>query len=61
MTMTGNGIVVTVGSLISGTINTGVKKTANLRWTSTAATTDVAGNSTTVSTVTESGATDRDF
>src|SRR4051812_8188226 len=61
MTMTGNGIVVTVGSLISGTINTGVVTTANLQWTSTAATTDVAGNSTTVSTVNETGTTDRDF
>ena len=61
MTMTGNGIVVTIGSLVSGTINTGVTTTANLQWTSTAATTDVAGNSTTVSTVTETGTTDRDF
>jgi hypothetical protein len=61
MTMSGNGIVVTMGSLISGTINTGVTTTANLQWTSTAATTDVAGNSTTVSTVTETGTTDRDF
>ena len=61
MTMSGNGIVVTMGSLVSGTINTGVTTTANLQWTSTAATTDVAGNSTTVSTVTETGATDRDF
>jgi chitinase len=61
MTMAGNGIVVTVGSLVSGTINTGVTTTANLQWTSTATTTDVAGNSTTVSTVNETGATDRDF
>jgi hypothetical protein len=61
MTMSGNGIVVTVGPLISGTINTGVVTTANLQWTSTAATTDLAGNSTTVTTVTEAGATDRDF
>jgi hypothetical protein len=61
MTMTGNGIVVTMGSLVSGTINTGVTTTANLQWTSTAATTDVAGNSTTVSTVNETGTTDRDF
>jgi hypothetical protein len=61
MTMTGSGIVVTVGSLVSGTINTGVTTTANLQWTSTAATTDVAGNSTTVTTVNETGTTDRDF
>jgi len=52
---------VTVGGLVSGTINTGVVTTANLQWTSTAATTDLAGNATTVSTVTEAGATDRDF
>jgi chitinase len=61
MTMSGSGIVVTVGSLVSGTINTGVATTANLQWTSTAATTDVAGNATTVTTVTEAGVTDRDF
>ena len=61
MTMTGNGIVVTIGSLISGTINTCVTTTANLQWTSTTATTDLAGNATTAGTVTETGATDRDF
>jgi hypothetical protein len=61
MTMSGSGIVVTLGSLVSGTVNTGVTTTANLQWTSTAATTDVAGNSTTVSTVNETGTTDRDF
>jgi chitinase len=61
MTMTGSGIVVTIGSLVSGTVNSGVTTTANLQWTSTAATTDVAGNSTTVSVVNETGTTDRDF
>jgi len=61
MTMSGSGIIVTMGSLVSGTINTGVTTTANLQWTSTAATTDVAGNSTTVTTVNETGTTDRDF
>ena len=47
MTMSGNSIMVTVGTTISGTLNTGVTTTAHLKWTSIDRATDVAGNTAT--------------
>ena len=61
MTMSGNSLVVTVGSLISGTIRTGVTTTSSMVWFSSNAATDAVGNNAAGNTVTETGATDRDF
>ena len=62
MTMAGNSVTVTVGTLISGTLNTGVTTaTADIDWDSSNAATDVAGNTATGNTVNESGTDDRDF
>ncbi len=61
MTMSGNSVTVTVGSLISGTINTGVTTGTAHHWNSSNAATDVAGNTATGNTATEAGAADRDF
>jgi chitinase len=61
MVMSGNTIVVTVGTLISGTPATGVTTAASMRWTSSNAATDAVGNPATGNTVTETGGADRDF
>ncbi|HYH89507.1 MAG TPA: Ig-like domain-containing protein [Solirubrobacteraceae bacterium] len=61
MTMTGNNITVTVGSWISGAVNTGVTTSTGLNWYSSNAATDLAGNTATGNTANESGAADRDF
>jgi chitinase len=61
MTNTGSAIVVTVGTLISGTPATGVTTPAGLQWTSSNAATDAVGNAATGNAVTESGGADRDF
>jgi hypothetical protein len=60
MTMSGNSVTVTVGSVISGTTSTGVTTLADLQWYSSTAATDVAGNGGTGNIVTEAG-NDRDF
>ena len=61
MTMSGNGVTVTVGSTISGTLNTGVTTSTALNWWSSTAATDIAGNTATGNTVNESGTADTDF
>jgi hypothetical protein len=60
-TGTGNQVVVTLGTLISGTPRTGVVTAANMTWTPSTAATDLAGNPCTATAVVESGALDRDF
>jgi chitinase len=59
--MTGSTATVIVGSLISGTIRTGVNTTASMVWTSSNVATDAVGNTASGNTVTETGAADRDF
>ncbi|HEU4840877.1 MAG TPA: Ig-like domain-containing protein, partial [Ilumatobacteraceae bacterium] len=61
MTMSGNSVTVTVGSLISGTSTGGVTGNATMQWNSSNATTDSLGNTGTGNTVNESGGGDRDF
>lgn len=61
MTMTGNTVTVTIGTLISGTIRTGVATTPNMIWNPSTAATDVVGNPAAATAVTETGALDRDF
>ncbi len=61
MAMSGNSVTVTVGTTISGTLNTGVTTSAQLNWWSSNAATDLAGNTATGNTANETGATDRDF
>lgn len=59
--MTGSTATVTIGTLISGTIRTGVATTASMVWTSSNVATDAVGNPASGNTVTESGVADRDF
>jgi chitinase len=59
MTMSGNTVVITFGSLTSGSTST-VATTTPMVWTPSASATDLAGNACATSTVTESG-TDADF
>ncbi len=61
MVMSGNGVTVTVGSTISGTLNTGVTTSTQLNWNSSTGATDVVGNNASGNTANESGANDRDF
>jgi hypothetical protein len=61
MVMSGNTVTVTVGTLISGTIRTGVTTTANMIWNPSTAATDVVGNAASATAMTESGGADRDF
>jgi chitinase len=58
---TGNQVVVTFGTLISGTVRTGVITAANMVWTPSTAATDLAGNPCAATAVTETGGLDRDF
>ena len=58
---TGNQVVVTLGTLISGTVQTGVITLANMVWTPSTAATDLAGNPCSATVVTETGGLDRDF
>ena len=60
MTMTGTQVAITFGALASGSVNT-VAASTTMRWTPSAAATDLAGNSVTNTAVAESGAADRDF
>ena len=61
MTMTGNTVTVTIGTLISGTIRTGVATTANMIWNPSTAATDAVGNAAQATATTEGGGVDRDF
>jgi hypothetical protein len=61
VSMSGNNVVVSIGSLISGTINTGVTTQVDMDWYSSNAATDVVGNPASGNTDQESGAADRDF
>jgi hypothetical protein len=56
----GNGIVLTLGALTSGTLKNGVKK-GWMTWAPSTAATDLAGNGVSAASVTESGGNDRDF
>ena len=62
MTMTGNTVTVTVGTVIgaNGT-RTGVTTTANMIWNPSTASTDAVGNATQATATTEGGGVDRDF
>ena len=60
MTMSGNSVTVTIGSLISGTNNLTAAGTPEMQWYPSAAATDVVGNASGTGTVTEAG-NDRDF
>jgi chitinase len=60
MAMSGNTVVVTIGSKISGTLKT-VATTGTLTWRPNAGALDLAGLATSTTLVTESGAADRDF
>jgi hypothetical protein len=59
MTRSGTVITVTLGAMQSGGVRT--NSAATMSWRSSTAVTDVAGNPGTGATVTESGASDRDF
>jgi hypothetical protein len=61
MTMTGNGVVVTIGSLISGTPRTGVTTGANMIWNPSTLAADAVGNPAAATVLTETGVVDRDF
>jgi chitinase len=61
MVMSGNTVTVTVGTLISGTIRTGVATTANMIWNPSTAATDLVGNAASATATTESGGADLDF
>jgi chitinase len=61
MVMSGNTATITIGTMITGTIRTGVATTANMIWTPSATATDVVGNATAATAVTETGPLDRDF
>jgi hypothetical protein len=59
MVRSGNSITVTLGSKISGTTTTAA--TGTITWRPSATATDATGKPSTTTTVTESGAADRDF
>jgi chitinase len=61
MVMSGNSAVVTVGAIVSGTSTGGVAGNATMRWNSSNAATDVAGNAASGNAVNEGGGGDRDF
>jgi hypothetical protein len=61
MTMTGNTVTVTIGTLISGTPRTGVATAANMIWNPSTLATDVVGNAASATILTETGVLDRDF
>jgi hypothetical protein len=62
MVQSGSTVVVTIGTLRSGTVEVGVNKAAAMVWTPSNATTDLAGNPCVATTVaTESGPSDVDF
>jgi hypothetical protein len=61
MTMTGNSVVVTIGSLISGTPRTAVTAGANMIWNPSTLATDAVGNPAAATVLTETGVVDRDF
>jgi hypothetical protein len=60
MVMSGNTLVVTLGSQISGTVATSAVN-YNMVWTPSATATDLAGNPMSTTTRTETGAADREF
>jgi hypothetical protein len=60
MVMSGNTIVVTMGTQISGTVATSAA-TYNMSWTPLATATDLAGNPMSTTARTETGAADREF
>jgi Bacterial Ig domain/Bacterial Ig-like domain len=61
MVQSGSSIVVTIGTVRSGSVDTGVNKAGAMTWTPATAATDVAGNACTATAVTETGALDVDF
>jgi chitinase len=61
MVMSGNTVTITIGTLITGTIRTGVVTTANMIWSPSTAASDVVGNPAAATAATETGALDRDF
>jgi hypothetical protein len=60
MVMSGNTIVVTLGTLVSGTVATSAAN-VTMVWTPSAAALDVAGNAMSTTARTETGAADREF
>ena len=60
MSMSGSGVTVTVGTLISGTVVTSAT-TAKMTWRPSPAATDTSGIAALTTQVTESGAADKDF
>jgi hypothetical protein len=61
MVLSGSSIVITIGTLRSGSVGTGVNKTGAMVWTPATTATDLAGNATAATAATESGAADVDF
>jgi len=61
MTMSGNSVTVTIGTLISGTPRTGVVTGANMIWNPSTLATDAVGNPAAATILTETGIVDRDF
>ena len=61
MTMSGNSVAVTIGTLISGTPSTGVITATNMIWNPSTLATDAVGNPATATILTETGIVDRDF
>jgi hypothetical protein len=61
MVMSGSTVTVTIGTLISGAVRTGVATPASMLWNPSTAATDPAGNPASGNLVTEPGGADRDF
>jgi hypothetical protein len=61
MAQSGYDVIVTFGTLRSGSVGTGVKRNSPMQWTPSTAATDLAGNPCATTVATESGAVDVDF
>jgi hypothetical protein len=61
MTMTGNSVVITVGTVISGSNATNETTAGTMQWVTNTAATDVVGNIVNAATITEAGGADREF
>lgn len=61
MTMSGSTVTIVFTSLRSGSVNGAAANTGTMQWAPTAALTDLAGHPLATTTITESGAVDKDF
>jgi hypothetical protein len=61
MVQSGSAITITMGTIRSGTVDTGQTKTGAMVWTPSTTATDLAGNACAATAATESGAADVDF